>query len=204
MLEAAATDEAALLTECRKEERSLQQIERLVGSLKSQPLPSKTKKDIAADWMLEYASDAVAVGCITCGDVGPFAVIEGVMQRFLPGSEVESIEVLRQFGPFGNLKRSLNGRWSTEKLGKGKNAEGEIIRWRYSYQIDGSGRERDVPKKVVGTQEAQLAYLSPSMLIINVPTNSESILVFSRIKSLDQVLIDLRVMPPPELEPKSD
>ena len=193
MVEAtSAADEATLLAECRREERSLATIEQLVSSLKSQPLPTKPKKALLGDWLLEFASDAEAVGRITNGDVGPFAVIEGVIHRFLKGNEVESIEVLRRFGPFGNMKRSLNGRWGVDKDG-----EGQAIRWRYTYQIDGDGRERDTPKQE--TTEAQLGYSSSDLLIFGF---GDSVLVFSRIPSLDTVLVDLRVAAPPEVEEK--
>ena len=55
---ASATDEARLLTECRQDERSLTTIQGLVDSLREEPLPAKPKRELQADWVLEYASDA--------------------------------------------------------------------------------------------------------------------------------------------------
>lgn len=195
MLDTSASDEASLLAECRLEVRSLPSIERLINALKSQQLPAKPRKMIVADWLLEYASDMGAVARFTGEDLGPFAVTEGLIHRFMPGNAVESIQVVRRFGPFGNFKRSLNGRWSLDE------SNPQAIRWRYTYQVDSSGREREMPGQQERTCQASIAYMSPSLLILTFCTagQSDSVTVFSHISSLEPVLVEFRVAAVPSL-----
>eukprot|EP00966_Prymnesium_polylepis_P078430 1818191-Prymnesium_polylepis.2 len=195
-LVASAADEARLLTECRKEERSLQLIQQLIGKLSEEPPPTKPKRELLGDWSLEYASDADAVVPVTSGDIGRFAVIEGVAHRLLKNNEMETIEVARQFGPFGNARRGLNGKWSFEKE---KGADEIVLRWRYTYLIDPFGRERDPPaaQKEAGTHELALSYLSDELMLL---TSGGSQLVFSRLPNLLAWLEEYRVATEEEIK----
>jgi len=188
-LVASAADENRLIAECRKDERSLNAIQDLVGTLSEEPEPAKPKRELLGDWTLEYASDAQIVAAFTTGEIGQFSVIEGVVHRLLKDNVVETIEVARQFGPFGNARRALNGKWSVEKT-----ADEIMVRWRYTYLIDQFGRERDTPsaQAQAGTQELKLSYLSKSVMLFT-RDDASSVLVFSRVPNLIEWLEENRV-----------
>jgi len=192
-----AADEAKLLAECRKEERSLSVIEGLVDTLAADPPVAKPKRELLGDWSLEYASDADPLALITTGEIGNFATIEGVVHRLCKDNEVETIEVARQFGPFGNARRALNGKWSIEK----SPAE-TLVRWRYTYLIDQFGRERDPPssQQQAGTREVKLSYVSDGLLLISVGEGLRSVLIFSRVPNLTEWLDENRVATEEELK----
>ncbi|KAL1523165.1 hypothetical protein AB1Y20_018120 [Prymnesium parvum] len=188
----ASADEVQLLTECRQDERSLPTIRRLCDALSSTELPAKPKRELLGDWRLEFASDAGAVSPLTTGEIGQFAVIEGVVHRFLKDNLVETIEVARQFGPFGNTRRGLNGKWSLERSGT------EVcLRWRYTYLIDEYGRERDPPKlqQEAGTHEVKLEYVSSGLILLSPgeENGEKSLLVLSRVPNLVEWLEENRV-----------
>ena len=113
--DAAVTSAAtALLAEVAKSERSLAAIARHVATLEAAPPPSKAgalKKALQGDWKLTFASDEAAVAPFTSGAAsGPFTVLEEVYHRLLTGDMVQSIEIVRRIGPFGNSARALCGR----------------------------------------------------------------------------------------------
>lgn len=191
---ASDADEARLLTEVRKDERSLPAIQGLVDALAAEDAPAKPKRALLGDWELEYASDADAVSLITTGEIGNFAVVEGVVHRYLKDNAVETIEVARQFGPFGNARRALNGKWSVEKSGSDA-----MVRWRYTYLIDQFGRERDPPSAQLqaGTHEVLVGYLSANLMLL---TRGDAVLVFSRVPNLIEWLEENRVATEEEIK----
>ena len=126
---AVASAQAALLAEVSKPQRSLAAIAAHVATLEAAPPPSKAKKAVQGDWKLTFASDEVAVEPFTTGAAsGPFSVLEEVYHRMLSSDMVQSIEVVRKIGPFGNSARSLCGRFSVEggdaKRGSGSSKGG--------------------------------------------------------------------------------
>lgn len=195
-----ADDEAKLVAECRKEERSLAVIQGLVEVLAAEPPAAKPKRELLGDWSLEFVSDADAVVPVTSGEIGKFATIEGVVHRLQKDNLVETIEVARQFGPFGNARRALNGKWSVEKT-----PTETMVRWRYSYMIDQYGRERDPPsaQQEAGTQEVKLSYVSGGLMLLAIGEGS-SVLVFSKVPNLTEWLEENRVATEGELKEKAE
>jgi len=105
-----------LLVEFAKEERNVIEIDKLIASLESEPVEvkaSKLKRALMADWKLAFAPNAAALELFTSGSAsGPFVVLEDCYFRLLDGNNLQSIEVVRRLGPFGNSAISLHGKWS--------------------------------------------------------------------------------------------
>lgn len=179
---------AALLAEVAKPERALDAIARHVRTLEAEPLPAtagKWKRALGVDWRLEYAADEAAVAPFLSGpSPGPFAVVEGVLHRFKSAGEFASIEVKRNFGPFGgNSKVQLCGRWSLD---------GDRVRWKASYMINAQSREVDPPSSA-GMNEGRVTHVSSNLLLLRVPADSaDGLLVFSKVK-LKDALEELKV-----------
>uniref|UniRef100_A0A7S4BSR3 Plastid lipid-associated protein/fibrillin conserved domain-containing protein n=1 Tax=Chrysotila carterae TaxID=13221 RepID=A0A7S4BSR3_CHRCT len=110
------SDETArrLLRECAKEERSIPLLNELVAALEtsSKVQAEKPKRALLGDWKLAFASDADAAAVFTTGQGGGvFSVVECALLRLQKSNVAKVIEVSRRFGPFGNEKRSLSGKW---------------------------------------------------------------------------------------------
>lgn len=182
--ETAATKQ--LLDEVAKPERSLDTISGLVRTLEDMPMvekASKLKRALAADWKLEYASDADAVQPFLTGPESPFAVVEGIVHRWKANGEFETIEVRRKLGPFGNSKAVLCGRFSVD---------GDSIRWRAAYMLDPRSREVPVPSGA-GTGDMRVSYISPLLLLLRPATDDTRLLLFARVEKLKSALDELRV-----------
>merc|ERR1719331_923756 len=111
----AAAAANALLEEVKKErDRSIETIESLVRKLEESELPKKgkLKRAVTTTWRLDYASDDAAIAPFLTGPAGPLAVLEGVVHTMKPSGDFSSVEVKRPFGPFGNSKAELCGKWS--------------------------------------------------------------------------------------------
>ena len=175
-----------LLDEISKPERSLDTISRLVQTLENVPLiekASKLKRALAADWKLEYASDADAVQPFLTGPESPFAVVEGIVHRWKSNGEFQTIEVRRKLGPFGNSKQMLCGKFSVN---------GDSIRWRATYILDARSREVPVPSGW-GTANMRVSYISPLLLLLRPSADSSRLLLFARVENLKSALEELRV-----------
>lgn len=156
---------SALLVEVGKEDRSMASIDKLVGTLETTPRNNnKIKKAVLGDWKLVYATDADAVKLFTSGGAdGPFAVLEDVYLRLQSGSEVQSIEVVRKIGPFGNVAQSLFGKF---QLGGGGEDEADTLSWRPTYMVNERGREVDAPSDAAARKEWQLTHVSSELLVL--------------------------------------
>lgn len=188
-----------LLAEFAKGERSLPTIEGALKELESAELPKKLKKAVIGDWKLAFASDQDAAAILLTGEANVLLAVEAVITSFSEANKMRSIEVTRPFGPFGNRKAALEGRWSLEdnKLG-----------FKYQYVLEetqGKGRrERDVPDAAKERREVQVTHVSDGLLILR--RSASSYLVFSKLKNLQDELIELRVEAPllPPEDAKSD
>lgn len=208
-----ATTKAAdqLLEEVAKPERSLTTIAELVKTLEDAGLPptaGKQKKALVGDWRVEYASDDAVIAPFLTGPLGPFTVLEGVIHSVKETGEFNSIEVKRRLGPFGNSKQTLGGRWSITSPAKEKRgavvgkaerggAADVTTRWKASYLIDSSGRERDAPSSSE-VNEARVAHASSRLLLLRIPADSigeAGLLVFSKVQ-LKKVLDEFNVADP--------
>jgi len=145
-----------LLKECGEETRSLTTIAKLVGELAEEQAPVKVKREVLGDWKLVFASDELAAAIVTTGvATGPFRLVEDVLLRVQPG-QLRAIEIARRFGPFGNEKRALVGKWS---------ATPRSMRWRWGWMEDLQGREAQPQSNEV--YEPLVAHASPEMLILS-------------------------------------
>ncbi len=190
----ATATEARLLELVRQDERDLRTLDSMLAELgpaAGEPPPRTNKKLIVGDWSLEYASDERAVAPFSTGlGTGPFAVVEGVVQRFRKSdSRCETLEVVRRFGPFGNAKSALCGRWS---LG----ADGGSVRWRAQYAIDERGREQGVDG--AAANEARIAHASKALLVLRMAAGgggeaAGGLCIFSRLASLKRALNEWNV-----------
>jgi hypothetical protein len=199
-----------LLRECSKDERSLERISALVNELSSAAGASKAKRTVLGDWRLVFAGDADALTPFNSGEVRPpFGIIEDVFCRFEKGSSMRAIEVERRIGPFGNVKRSIVGKYSVETSKDGA----DRLRFKYLWMADQNGRERDPP--VTSAVEAELVatQAAGSVLVLRVgapreqgaaPTDGAagSILVWSKLgaKELDKALDELGVKKEDEVD----
>lgn len=179
-----------LLAEFAKDERSLPTIEGALKELESTELPKKLKKALIGDWKLAFASDEEAAAMLLTGEANMLLAVEAVIACFNEGNKMRSIEVTRPFGPFGNRKATLEGRWGLEenKLG-----------FKYQYVLEetqGRGRrERDVPDGSKERREVQVTHVADGLLVLR--RSASSYLVLSKLKSLQDELIELRVEAPP-------
>ena len=179
-----------LLAEFAKDTRSLPMIEGALKELESAELPKKLKKGVIGDWKLAFASDEEAAAMLLTGEANVLLAVEAVIASFNEGSKMRSIEVTRPFGPFGNRKAALEGRWGLEdnKLG-----------FKYQYVLEetqgGGTRERDVPEAAKERREVEVTHVSDGLLVLR--RSASSYLVLSKLKSLRDELIELRVEAPP-------
>lgn len=158
---------ADLLRECSREERALDRISALVGELAADS--SKAKRAVLGDWRLVFAGDVDALAHFRTGAVtSPFGKVEDVFVRFEQGSAMRVIEVERRFGPFGNAKRALVGKFSVESAGKGAGT----LRIKYLWADDENGREADPPIK--GALEVQVAAASKSVLVLRLGAEAKA------------------------------
>ena len=185
----------ALIAEIGNDSRSLSTISSLLAELEAPGPPPKVKRALVGDWKLAYVSDQDALSPFTAtGGAGPFKVLEDVYHRLFSDGTVQSIEVVRKVGPFGNVASSLCGRWGTkDKGGKSKRAkssgDGEgadsdsekpgSTSWRTTYMIDERGREVDPP--AASLHEAQATHVSDQLLVLRSAANEESVCVFTRL-----------------------
>ena len=193
----AATARTSLLAEVAKPQRSIPEINAAVKILEAAPRPAKAKKAVQGDWKLIYASDEAAVQPFTTGSAGgPFNVLEDVYHRILADS-LQSVEVVRKIGPFGNSAQALCGKWSVagdgKGSGKGSSKKGEAgeapaMTWRVTYRIDERGREVDPPKDLPTSHAAVATHVSKELLVLRVGSGgagSPSYCVFSKTKKAD-------------------
>jgi len=184
----------ALFAEIGNDSRSLSTISSLLAVLEAPGPPAKLKRALVGDWKLAYVSDQDALSPFTAtGGAGPFNVLEDVYHRLFSDGTVQSIEVVRKVGPFGNVACSLCGRWGTDdKRGKGgkrdkSSGDGEgsdseklgATSWRTTYMIDERGREVDPP--AASLHEAQATHVSDQLLVLRSAANEESVCVFTRL-----------------------
>ena len=131
-LQTAAVDDASiakvtatLLDQVNQTQRSLAAIDASVAALEAAPPPKKLKSALQGDWKLTYASDEAAVEPFMTGIAdGPFNVLEEVYLRLMTGDILQSIEVVRKIGPFGNTGIALNGKWSVSGGSGGSSSSG--------------------------------------------------------------------------------
>ena len=176
-----------LLAEFAKPERSLDVVEGLIASLEADPpvtKASKQRRELTADWKFAFASDGAAVEPFTTGSAdGPFNVLEDCYFRLRGEDNVQSIEVVRRIGPFGNTAFSLHGKWRVDS---------SSITWRPKYFIDGRGREVAVPSQAAQGREAKVTHVS-DVLVLRM---GQSFSVFERLgkgklkKELDDFALD--------------
>lgn len=187
---AAATASAALQAEIVKPLRSIAAITGLIATLEAATPPAKPKKAVLGDWKLTFASDEAAVKPFTTDAAnGPFTVLEEVYHRVLTGDAVQSIEVVRKIGPFGNSASALCGKWSVSggSSKKGDTPEPAALTWRVTYRIDERGREVDPPKGLSTNHAAVVTHASTELLVMRINTvygegaSSPSYVVFTKL-----------------------
>ena len=179
-----------LLEECEKDERELSLITSGVRELEGAETPKKLKRALLADWRLAFASDQEAADMLLTGQASMVLTIEGVVASFQAGDQMRAIEVLRPFGPFGNRRNSLMGRWGLEKT---------ELRWRYTYLFDdNNSRELDVPEAAKGTHTAQVTHASDELLVLR--RSESSFLLLEKVKLQDELEKLRAADAPPEEE----
>lgn len=192
---AVSSARAALLAEVAKDDRDLSVITASVATLEAAPPPKKVKKMLQGDWKLNFASDANAVVPFTTGAAnGPFCVLEEVYHRMLASDSVQTIEVVRRIGPFGNTASSLCGRYSVDE-GKSSKKKGDddgavaapVLTWKSTFMLDDRGREIDAPKECRAGRTAVATHVSSELLVmrIGVGPAAPSFCVFSKMAKGD-------------------
>uniref|UniRef100_A0A7S4F6U1 Plastid lipid-associated protein/fibrillin conserved domain-containing protein n=1 Tax=Chrysotila carterae TaxID=13221 RepID=A0A7S4F6U1_CHRCT len=195
------SDETArrLLRECAKEERSIPLLNELVAALEtsSKVQAEKPKRALLGDWKLAFASDADAAAVFTTGQGGGvFSVVECALLRLQKSNVAKVIEVSRRFGPFGNEKRSLSGKWGV--------VDG-TFRLRYTSMLNVQREEEAPPQHAAVSYVGSISHVSPRCLVLRLVQNDEkqslsdvktsgSFVVFCRLpKGVDPELSELQV-----------
>jgi len=180
LLKAAADAGAALLEEIGRDERSLATMASLLAELESAGSPAtekKLKRAVVGDWKLVFVSDESALAPFTAtGASGPFVVLEDVYSRWFSDDTVQSIEVVRKVGPFGNVANSLCGRWGARRSSED---ETSVLTWRPQYMIDERYREVDPPS--TAPREMRVSHVSDELLALRLKEAEESYCIFTRL-----------------------
>ena len=181
---AASTDSAAvtkasssLLAEISKDSRSLASIENMVTTIESTGRNTKIRKAVLGEWKIVFATDEEAVKPFAAGGGdGPFAVLEDVFLRLLSGYELQTIEVVRKIGPFGNMAQSLYGKFD---LTTGDDSDS--LSWKPTYMVNERGREVDAPNGAAKRMEWVVSHVSKELLVLRRATNAKSYVVCTRL-----------------------
>ena len=186
-----ATQQArtTLLGEIAKEQRSMDTITTSLATLEASPVPGKLKRAVVGDWKLVFASDQSAVApFVTGASDGPFAVLEDIYHR-VETLNVQSIEITRKIGPFGNMCNSLHGKWSVA------DGDGDVMSWKTQYMLDERGREVKPPGGGA-SHRARASHISSELLVLRPEAAAQSYAVFTKLgkgklkKELDDYSID--------------
>ena len=111
------------------------------------------------------------------GKASAVLAIEGVVLVFEKGDQMRSIEVLRPFGPFGNQRNALQGRWGLE---------GTQLNFRYTYLMDENNRrEQDVPAAAKGTHTSKVTHTSEKLLVLR--RSEASYLLLEKVQLQDEL-----------------
>lgn len=173
--EAARAARKTLLAEIAQDSRSLANIEIAIKTLEGAPAPTKIKKVLLGDWKLVFASDQDAIKPFAIGAAsGPFTVLEDIYHRILVGDSVQTLEVVRKIGPFGNMCQALHGKYSLDE------ATGTMS-WRAQYMLDDRGREVKPPDAATGKNDARVTYASDELLVMRSASAAQSYTVFSKL-----------------------
>jgi len=166
----------ALLSEIVKEQRSMETIASALATLEGSPSPAKLKRAMVGDWKLVFASDGNALAPFATGaSAGPFTVLEDIYHR-IESLSVQSLEVTRKIGPFGNSCNSLHGRWSFVT------GDENLMSWKVQYMLDERGREVNAPGDGVA-RRARASHVSSSLLVLRPEAEgaAQSYAIFSRL-----------------------
>ena len=105
-----------------------------------------------------------------------------MVHRFLGENKLQTIEVKRVLGPFGNSKNSLFGRWGIKQTG---------ITFRYQYMVDASGREVGMAAGRTAKTAAVVAHVaSGAWRLPSFATNGDTRL-FHKLRAVHQLTMRL-------------
>lgn len=179
---------STLLAEIGEEERSIPAITGHLATLEAAaPVPGsgKLKRLMVGDWKMLFASSEAAVQpFLSGGSNGQFNVLEDVFVRTTE-SRMQSTEVIRKIGPFGNVAQSLHGRLLLDKAS---------LVWDPQFLVDTRYREVDPPSGSKSSKWA-IAHVSAELLVLRRDGDAASFVVLSKLAKgkLKKELTDLSV-----------